>query len=99
LNGQPHKERATRRPDGAVPAPGTYGRSLATGKRKSWRGVTANFRPFKSFNSYYWKVASSEAFTLIDQFWPLFAERSNYAQIKLQPKVLSDLLNFKKQQT
>ncbi|CAI8810358.1 hypothetical protein EMIT0P265_220006 [Pseudomonas zeae] len=55
--------------------------------------------PFKSFNSYYWKVASSEAFTLLEQFWPLFAERSNYAQIKLYLKVLLEQLNFKKQQT
>ncbi|WP_218278161.1 hypothetical protein, partial [Pseudomonas sp. HMWF006] len=99
LNGQPHKERATHRIVGAVTAPGTYGRSLVTGKRKSRRRSRPISAPLNQSIHFIKKVASSEAFTLVNQFWPISTERSNYAQIKLQPKVLSALLILEKQQT
>ncbi|WP_426206933.1 hypothetical protein [Pseudomonas sp. TWP3-1] len=94
---QPNKERG-RAATAAVLAPGTYGRSLVTGKGRTG-AVARPLHPLKSFRSFNWKVASSEAFTLINQFWPLIAERSNFAQIKLNKKVLSDPLTLEKQPT
>jgi hypothetical protein len=58
-----------------------------------------NFHPSNPLNLFHWKVASSEAFTLVDQFWPLLVERSNYAQIKLNLQVLSGAFIFEKHPT
>jgi hypothetical protein len=99
LNGHPHTERG--RADLTVQSPQqepTEG-ALSREKGSSGAGPGQLSSPINQSILFNKKVASSEAFTLVIQFWPLLAERSNYAQIKLFPKVLLELYALEKQQT